>query len=112
MKHVTVADKSLLVGDEAVDLLVEYATLLGQTGTADSVDLRALGPDGDEVMVTFLLNGGVTIVAETTTSSIPEPDNSKAEQYMHSEIARRAGLQTASPEAISGEHVFNADGGA
>lgn len=105
----TIADKSLLAGDEVVDLLVEYATVLGRDGSADNVELRALGPDGDEVIATFLLNGGITIIAESTTSNIPEPDNRKAEEYMHSEITRRAGLAAASPEAISGEQVFNAD---
>jgi hypothetical protein len=109
VKHVTVADKSLLAGDVAVDLLIEYATLLAQQNSADSIDLRAIGSDGDEVIATFLLNGGVTIIAETTTSTAPEPDNVKAEEYMHTRVEHLRGLgRIARPEDISGERIWNA----
>jgi hypothetical protein len=107
MKHVTLADKSLLLGDDAADLLVEYAKLLGQDSSADSVELHAISSDGDEVMATFLLNGGLTIVSETTTSTIPEPDNAKAEEYMHTQIVQLKELRTVSPEDIAGASVWN-----
>ncbi|WP_375388584.1 hypothetical protein [uncultured Amnibacterium sp.] len=108
MKHVMIADKSLLAGDEVIDLLIEYAALLGQESTADSIDVHAFGADGDEVMATFLLNGGTAIVAETTTSSLPSPDNAKAEQYLHSRIAHLRGQRTASAEDIAGVGVWDA----
>jgi hypothetical protein len=108
VKHVTVADKSLLAGDDAVDLLMEYAKLLGVANSADNIDLNAIGADGDEVIVTFLLNSGVTIVAETTTSTAQEPDNAKAEQYMHTQVAHLRGLRTVAPEDVSAEHIWNA----
>lgn len=88
MKHLTIADKSLLLGDGTADLLVEYAKLLGQQGSADSVEVHAISGDGNEVFATFLLNGGLTLVTETTTSSLPEPDNEKADQYMQTQIVR------------------------
>jgi hypothetical protein len=106
---VTLADKSLLIGDEAADLLVEYAKLLGQEQSADTVELHAIGPDGAEVVAGFLLNGGLTVVTETTTSALTEPDNRKAEQYMHSQIVALRELRTASPEDIAGEQIWNAD---
>jgi hypothetical protein len=86
VKHLTLAEKDLLVGDVAADLLVEYAVLLGQNQTADKVDLNAISSDGDAVVATFLLNGGTSIVAETTRSSLPEPDNEEAVSYMRQKL--------------------------
>ena len=86
MKHVTTADKSLLIGDEAAVLLVEYAALLGQRQSADDVRLRAYGDDGDPVEVIFLLNSGTTLMVESSGSTVPEPDNTAALEYMRSRI--------------------------
>jgi hypothetical protein len=108
MKHVMVAEKSLLAGDEVVDLLIEYGALLGQENTADSIELRAIGADGDEVIVTFLMNEGVSIVAETSSTTITEPDNRKAEEYLHSQISQMRGRRTGSPEEIAGTAVWDA----
>jgi hypothetical protein len=78
MKHVTTADKSLLIGDEAAELLISYAALLGQQNSADDVTLSAWGADGDPVEVTFLLNAGTTLLVESSESTVPEPDNREA----------------------------------
>ena len=82
MKHLTMAEKSLLVGDEAADLLLEYAALLAQSDSADTVVLKAYGDDGDPVDVTFLLNSGTSILAQTSESPMGEPDNSAGIGYM------------------------------
>lgn len=86
MKHLTMADKSLLVGDEAADTLMEYAALIAQTGGGDSVSLRAIGTDGAEVEATFLLNSGTVVISETTPSVVPEPDNRVAVAEMRKRI--------------------------
>jgi hypothetical protein len=82
MKHVTTADKSLLLGDEAAELLVSYAALLGRKSSADDVTLNAYGSDGDPVEVTFLLNSGSVLVVESSESAVPEPDNHSGIDYM------------------------------
>lgn len=82
MKHITFGDKSLLIGDQTADLLLNYAAALGQNATADTVDVNAISSDGDEVVATFLLNEGTTIMAETTNSSAHEPDNAEVISYM------------------------------
>lgn len=82
MKHVTFGQKSLLVGDEAADLLLKYGAALGQNATADTVSVNATSSDGDEVVATFLLNEGTTVMVETTHSSAPEPDNAEVIAYM------------------------------
>jgi hypothetical protein len=82
MKHVTYADKSLLIGDAAADLLVQYAAALGSAGQSDSVSVHAISSDGDEVDAMFLLGEGAPLMNETTTSTLPELENSAVETYM------------------------------
>ena len=87
MQHLTVADKSLLIGDDVADLLVRYAAQLGRTGSADDVTIRALGVDGQEVALHLLLNSGVTLVTESTGSRLPEPDNHEVVEHLRHRLA-------------------------
>jgi hypothetical protein len=91
------ADKSLLIGDEAGDLLLEYAALLAQIGRGDSVRLKAIGIDGDEVTAGFLLNSGTVLLIETSNSRLPEPDNGEAVRYMRSRLDSYNVLHDAEP---------------
>jgi hypothetical protein len=86
MKHVMYAEKSLLLGDEVVDLMMEYAVLLARQSSADSVDVEAIGTDGDQVTATFLIGPATIMVAETARSPFPEPDNDSAEAYLKEQI--------------------------
>ena len=86
MKHITYSDKSVLVGDEAAETLVDYAALIARIGSADSITLAAVGSDGDEIEATFLLTQGTILMAESTTSTAVEPDNTHAVQYMRDRI--------------------------
>lgn len=95
MKHITYTDKSLLVGNEAADTLLQYAAILADNARADIVNVRAFGSDGDEVTATFLLDAGASIMAETSTSRAKEPDNDEAVAYMR----KRMSLLTEPPAA-------------
>jgi len=87
VQHLSLGPKSLLVGDEAAEVLLAYATALGRWGSVDTVAVRGLSDDGGEVTATVLLNCGTSIVTETSGSVLPEPDNA-------SSIARmREGLE-------------------
>lgn len=86
MKHVTFAEKSLLVGDEAADLLLEFARLIGQRGGSDLVTMHAIGPDGNDVDATFLINASTVMMAETASARLTEPENADAEGYMSARI--------------------------
>jgi len=86
MRHITYSDKSVLVGDEAAETLVDYAAMIAKIGSADSVTLAIIGDDGDEGEATFLLTQGTILMSETTTSTAPEPDNSPAIQYMRDRL--------------------------
>lgn len=89
MKHVTYAQKSLLFGDETADALLEYAAVLAADGSADTVQVHAYDSDGDEVLATFVLSDGIELMAETTRSSIPEPDNTEILAYLRERLANR-----------------------
>ena len=97
MKHLTYADKSLLVGDEVADLLLQYAARLASSGVADAVEVHAISSDGDEVSATFLLGEGAPLMVESTTSTLPEPDNGEAIQHVTD------GLSRLTPTAIESE---------
>src|SRR5215218_2137232 len=98
MKHVTTADKSLLIGDDAAELLVEYAALLGQHQSADDVRMMAYGDDGDPVEVVFLLNAGTTLLIESSDSQVPEPENSEAVEYVRQRIEAITSPPNVQPE--------------
>ena len=97
MKHITYAEKSVLMGDEAADVLLEYAAALTTAGRGDKVDVYAQSADGDEIVASFVLGDGVSIMAETTTSTAPEPDNSEAVAYMRRQMAEISATRRAVP---------------
>ncbi|CAN5221901.1 hypothetical protein BH09ACT5_BH09ACT5_17440 [soil metagenome] len=86
MKHVMYAEKSLLMGDEVVDLMMEYAVLLARQASADRVAVHAISTDGDHVTATFLIGPATIMVAETARSALPEPDNGSAVEYLKEQI--------------------------
>jgi hypothetical protein len=88
MRHITVGDKSLLVGDEEADLLVDYAAALANSGRADTVRLSAIGTDGNSVVANFLLDASSQLISETASAVVDEPDNSDAITYMREQMTR------------------------
>lgn len=86
MKHLTYADKTILVGDQAADVLMTYAALVARHSGADTVTVHGFGADGQEVDATFLLEQGAPLMAETSSTSMSEPDNSDAIEYMQAKI--------------------------
>jgi hypothetical protein len=104
MKHITFADKNFLVGDSTADAVLEYAAMLGQGRTADTVDLNAIDADGDEVRATMFLSAGVPLVSESTTSTLPEPDNTAALMYLQGRLALRVSPAPFEPDPFFEEH--------
>lgn len=88
MQHVTIESKDLLLGDEAADVLTEYAALLADHGGGDRVRLNAISGDGDEVVVTVVLSRGSTLLTETAHTGMPEPDNREAIAVLRRRIQR------------------------
>jgi hypothetical protein len=88
MMHVTYSDKTLLIGDEATNLMMEYTAALVNASKADTVDINAWSDDGQEVVATFLLQTGAPVMAETVHTSMNEPDNWEAVAYMREHLAK------------------------
>ncbi len=101
MKHITMADKSLLIGDDAADTLVEYAAFIARMSSGDSVTLHALGADGELVTATFLLNSGTVMITESTFSNLPEPENAREVAYMRSRLEAYDGSEARSDEGAT-----------
>ena len=106
MKHLQFGAKSLFVGDEAADLLVDYGAQIAQLKTGDRVDLRGFSSEGNRITTTFLLNSGTNLVAETTSLTFEEPDNTAAVAYMRDRIDALA----LSEEFVAGFQLLGNDG--
>jgi hypothetical protein len=86
MQRVTFADHSLLLGDEAALVLLEYAAALASNDRADTVALNAISSDGDDIVATFLLNSGSPLMAESATTNLDEPENAASVAYMFEKL--------------------------
>lgn len=98
--------KAVFLNDEAADVLVAYAAHVAQLRIGDSVALRGVNSEGNQVVTTFLLNSGTNLVSETTNLSIADPDNDDAIAYMRKRID---GFRF-SPEFFEGFRTDPADG--
>jgi len=105
--HLTVGEKSLLAGDAACELLIEYARLLGQEGSADSVSVNAISSEGNSTTAMFLLNSGTTMAAESVDSGLPEPDNAEAEEYLRERIEALTTKRNPPAHDVAGSEVWN-----
>ena len=111
MKHVTFGDKSLLMGDSAADTLMEYARMIADSHTADSVTLQAISPDGNTVAASFLLNASTSLLIESTNSAAVAPPNEPAEKYMRARLDAHANPRGPEPEVgWSAADDFDGDG--
>jgi len=98
MKHIMFAEKSLLMGDEVADLLLEYTRILADSAKSDTVTVRAISPDGNTIDAAFLLNAATVMMAESTNSTMEAPPNEEAVRYMQERIDRLLHPPTAQPE--------------
>jgi len=87
MKLLTYADRTVLIGDDAADTLLEFSAMLAETGHADSVVLNAIDSDGSDVVASFLLGSGTNLMAQSTSSTLPEPANDEGIAYMRGKLA-------------------------
>jgi hypothetical protein len=110
MKHVKYAEKSVLVGDDAADTLMEYARVIGDNGGADTVTLEVISPDGNVVEATFLLNGSTEMMIESTNADINPPDNAAAVREMQERIDAIARPSQLQPETRPDEEWQDASG--
>ena len=109
MKHVSFGEKTLLMGDDIAQALVEYARILGNESRADTVTAKGIGPDGNTVDITFLLNAATTLVIESTDSDIEPPENDEAVRYVNDSIERIQRPPTARTGSPFGDGLSDLD---
>ncbi len=87
MKHLSFADKTFFLDDATADTMIEYAGVLGAENTADTIRIRGIGPDGNEVDMDFVLNSATNLMSESTNSDLQPPTNEEAVAYMRERIS-------------------------
>ena len=95
------------MGDEVADLLLEYARVLAENSTADTVTVRAISPDGNTIDAAFLLNAASVMMAESTNSTVEAPANEEAVRYMQDRIDRLLHPPTAQPESVNSDPDYD-----
>ncbi|MGP3533331.1 hypothetical protein ACTU3I_00945 [Microbacterium sp. RD1] len=97
MKHLSYGEKTVFADDVTADVLLEYAGLLAAEQSGDTVTIRAIGQDGNEVDATFVLNMATNLVAESTNAGVRPPTNDVAVAYMQERIQRYRNPPIAQP---------------
>ncbi|GAA4736128.1 hypothetical protein GCM10025783_02770 [Amnibacterium soli] len=101
MQTVTIDHTSLLIGDRIAGEVLRYAAHLDATRSVDDVTIRAIDPDGREVSFLLPLGGWVPLVAEHSDSTLPEPLNEDALEYIEdrmADFAQYAEVRPAEPQ--------------
>ena len=86
MKNLTYGTRSLLVGDDAADVVLRYAATLGRRHGSDSISLAAINSDGDEITAVMLVNASPALIVETSPSSYREPDNAAVIAHLETQL--------------------------
>lgn len=94
----TYAEKTLLVGDEMADVMMEWSAALATDGAAEALVVAAISGDGDDVVATFQIGVGSPVMVETSTTTLAEPDNAGVVTRLRALLDRRA-----SPRPIATE---------
>jgi hypothetical protein len=108
MKHISFANKSLLVGDELAYVLLEYRTLLAERAEADIVEVRVLDSDGIIASETVPLEAAVPLRMESASVSFCEPDNADALAYLRRRIWSMTSPSWTLPQPTSLSHYYEA----
>lgn len=107
MMHVMYGEKSLLMADDSADALLEYAGAIAETAGGDTVHMRAVGHDGNEVEVAFLLNSGTSLVIETASAAMEPPANTEVVEEIRRKTATLRNPPPAHPaEPLDEENVL------
>jgi hypothetical protein len=110
MKRIYYGEADFLVGDEAADALVDYAVLMAKLGTADSVQVEVIGPDGNAEMASFVIGPATILMVETTRSELSEPDNAAAIRYMAErtqELSREGSTMLFDPDVFPNRSMLD-----
>lgn len=103
MKSITYGEHSWLLGDEAADVLMEYAVVLAQRETADSVEMRVMDTEGRDQRVRFLIGPATMMTSELIASTRDEPENADSIAAIRERIDASTVVQANPMPASEGE---------
>jgi hypothetical protein len=108
MKHISFANKSLLVGDDLAYVLLDYWALLAERADADIVEVRVLNTEGIVSSETVPLEAAVPLRVEPASLPFCEPDNADALAYLRRRIWSMTSPPWALPQPTSLSHYYEA----
>jgi hypothetical protein len=110
MKQLMCGDASVLVGDAIAEVLFGYAAQAARSEAGESVEVRTVARDGQEVMVTLWLGAGAPGVdveaVETSLMQLTEPDNAELEVRLRAEMVRRQPVWMGGPDPLEDPWVI------
>lgn len=109
MKHVMYAEKSLLMDDASAEALIDYAAAIADSGGGDTVRLRAVGDDGNQVEVAFLLNSATVLIVESANAVLDVMTNDDAVAYMRGRTERIRNPRPAPTHTLIGSADYDFD---
>jgi hypothetical protein len=86
MMRISYAGDQVLTGDEAAEVLLEFASQLGKRGATELVELRTIQGTGEPGVSRFLLGPASQMLISTHPSTLDQPDNSESIAFMRSEL--------------------------
>jgi hypothetical protein len=95
--RIVYAGRTFLAGQDVVSLLIDYSAALARAGSADSIQLRTVDPDGTIEEISFVIGAGIPLLGETSHAIGPGPANGQALEYLRQELERLTGRR-AEPE--------------
>ena len=97
MKRLTYLNVHVYVGDAFADAVLDFAAALAREGIAETLRFKAVDEQGEPKTVSFLLGPASSMVIESTTLTLAEPDNREAFEFLSGRMSHHA-IPRPSPE--------------
>jgi hypothetical protein len=90
VKRLTYLSVHVYVGDEFADAVLRFAAALAREGIAETLEFNAVDEQGEAKHVSFLLGPASSMVIESTTLTLDEPDNREAFEFLRGRMNEHA----------------------
>ena len=100
MDRIHYAGDSILTGTEIARALLDYAQALAQAGTAATVDIPTINPDGSPGRSEVLVGPASQLISDSEESPYTDPVDEDLVARLDAEATRLRDYGLASPEAV------------
>jgi hypothetical protein len=90
MKRLSYLDVHIFVGDDFADAVLDFAAALARSQAAETLHFNAVDERGEPSVVGFLLGPASSLIIQSTTLSLPEPDNTAAFEFLSGRMSDHA----------------------